>query len=164
MRVGKPHHLVPCKSNINTLRRNAPFGDIPDDKTKYWILADKVFIRPDKRYLDSYSESTAGFFEPREALKGDIPRSLFYFFTVYGHTITKKNSSFFTSMLPDLCRWHRSDKVDSTEYKKSIAIARIQSNINPFVFDPSLAERCYCYAYPTTPAKSFSVNIYPNPS
>ncbi|HMR86801.1 MAG TPA: endonuclease, partial [Saprospiraceae bacterium] len=96
MRVGKPHHLVPCKSNINTLRRNAPFGEILDDKTKYWILDDKVFIRPDKRFLDNYSESTSGFFEPREDKKGDIARSLFYFFTVYGQNITKKNRSFFT--------------------------------------------------------------------
>ena len=162
--LGDLHHLVPCKSNINTLRRNAPFGEIPDDKTKYWIMDDKVFIRPDKRFLDSYSESTSGFFEPREAKKGDIARSLFYFFTVYGHNMTKKNRSFFTSMLPDLCRWHRSDKVDSIEYKKSIAIARIQSNVNPFIFDPSLAERCYCSAYPSTPEKSYFFNIYPNPS
>jgi len=162
--LGDLHHLVPCKSNINTLRRNAPFGDIPDDKTKYWILHDKVFTRPDKRYLDSYSESASGFFEPREALKGDIARSLFYFFTVYGHNMTKKNRSFFTSMLPDLCRWHRSDKVDSTEVKRSLAIARIQSNVNPFVFDPSLAERCYCNNYPSITQKPYNVNIYPNPS
>ena len=162
--LGDLHHLVPCKSNINILRRNAPFGDIPDDKTKYWILDDKVFTRSDKRYLDNYSESISGFFEPREAKKGDIARSLFYFFTVYGYTITKKNKSFFTSMLPDLCRWHRADKVDSTEYKRSMAIARIQSNVNPFIFDPSLVERCFCNVYPTTTEKPYTVNIYPNPS
>ncbi len=162
--LGDLHHLVPCKSNINTLRRNAPFGDIPDDKTKYWILNDKVFIRPDKRYLDNYSESISGFFEPREAKKGDIARSIFYFFTIYGHSMTKKNKSFFTSMLPDLCRWHRSDKVDSTEYKRSLAIARIQSNVNPFIFDPSLVERCFCSSYPSTTEKPYTVNMYPNPS
>ena len=67
-------------------------------------------------------------------------------------------------MLPDLCRLHRSDKVDSTEIKRSMDIARIQSNVNPFIFDPSLAERCYCAAYPAVPEKSYSVNIYPNPS
>ena len=67
-------------------------------------------------------------------------------------------------MLSDLCRWHRSDKTDSSEVKRSIAIARIQSNVNSFVFDPSLAERCFCAAYPTITEKSYSVNIYPNPS
>jgi len=45
-----------------------------------------------------------------------------------------------------------------------MAIGRIQSNVNPFIFDPSLAERCYCTAYPDKPIKTFTVNIYPNPS
>jgi hypothetical protein len=67
-------------------------------------------------------------------------------------------------MLPDICRWNRKDRVDSTELNRTLAIARIQSNINPFIFDPSLAERCFCAAYPTAPEKSYSVNIYPNPS
>jgi hypothetical protein len=89
---------------------------------------------------------------------------MFYFYTFYRSEADKKSKTFFTSMLPDLCRWHRSDKVDSTEIKRSITIARIQSNVNPFIFDPSLAERCYCAAYPDKPEKSYSVNIYPNPS
>ena len=67
-------------------------------------------------------------------------------------------------MLPDICRWHRIDKVDLPEQNRSMAIARIQSNINPFVFDPSLPDRCYCTAYPNIPEKTYSVNIYPNPS
>ena len=67
-------------------------------------------------------------------------------------------------MLPDLCRWHRMDKVDSVEWKKTMAIARIQSNINPFIFDPSLAERCFCAEYPAKPTKIYTINIFPNPS
>ncbi len=67
-------------------------------------------------------------------------------------------------MLPDLCRWHRFDKVDPTEILRSFAVFRIQSNINPFIFDPSLAERCYCSAHRDMPPKIYIVNIYPNPS
>ena len=67
-------------------------------------------------------------------------------------------------MIPDLCSWHRSDKADSAEINRSLTIARIQSNVNPFIFDPSLAERCFCAPYPDIPTKSYSVNIYPNPS
>ncbi len=67
-------------------------------------------------------------------------------------------------MLPDLCRWHRLDKVDSTEIIRSLAVARIQSNFNPFIFDPSLAERCYCASYPDKLIKIYGVNIFPNPS
>lgn len=138
------HNQVPSKSNINIMRKNAPFSDIPDDKTKYWLLDDKVSTRPDQKLIYHYSESTSNMFEPRESKKSDIARALFYFYTIYGVTLLKKSLSFFTSMLPDICRWHGKDKVDSTEYNRTMAIGRIQSNINPFVIDPTLAERCFC--------------------
>jgi Endonuclease I len=162
--LGDLHHLVPSKSNINTMRKNAPFSDIPDDKTKYWLLGDKVFTRPDHKLIDQYSESTSNIFEPRESKKGDIARALFYFYAIYGATLSKKSKSFFTSMLPDICRWHRIDRVDSTEILRSLAIARIQSNVNPFIFDPSLVERCFCKIHRDNPPKIQIVNIYPNPS
>lgn len=103
-------------------------------------------------------------FVPRESKKGDIARALFYFYAIYGASLSKKSKSFFTSMLPDICRWNRSEKADSTEIFRSFAISRIQSNINPFIFDPSFAERCYCATYPDKPITLYSVNIYPNPS
>jgi hypothetical protein len=155
---------VPARASINALRKNAPFQDIPDEQTKYWIHKDKVLTTMPRTQIHQYSESKSNAFEPLEKRKGDIARSMFYFYTFYRSEADKKSKTFFTSMLPDLCRWHRSDKIDSTEIKRSLAIARIQSNINPFVFDPSLSERCYCAAYPTIPEKSYSLNIYPNPS
>ena len=162
--LGDMHHLVPAKATINTMRKNAPFSDIPDDKTKYWLLGDKVFTRPDQKLIDQYSESTSNIFEPRESNKGNIARSLFYFYSIYGATLPGKSRSFFTSMLPDICRWHRTDKVDTSELNRTMAIGRIQTNINPFVFDPSLAERCYCATYPDIPEKIYSINLFPNPS
>jgi hypothetical protein len=162
--LGDLHHLVPSKSNINTMRKNAPFSDIPDDKTKYWLLDDKVFMRPDQKRIDQYSESSSNVFEPRESKKGDIARALFYFYAIYGATFSKKSKAFFTSMLPDICRWHRTDRVDSTEYSRTMAIGRIQSNINPFVIDPTLAERCFCKTHTDIPPKIHIINIFPNPS
>ena len=158
------HHLVPARAAINTLRKNAPFQDIPDEQTKYWIHMDKVITTIPRTQIHLYSESKSNAFEPIEYRKGDIARSMFYFYTFYRSEADKNSRTFFTSMLPDLCRWHRIDKIDSTELKRSLAIARIQSNINPFAFDPSLAERCYCAEYPNKPTITYSVNIYPNPS
>lgn len=158
------HHLVPTRANINTLRRNAPFAEIPDVQTKYWIHKEKVITTIPGNDIHLHSESKSSAFEPVEFRKGDIARSMFYFYTFYRNEADKKSKTFFSSMLPDLCRWHRSDKVDSTEIKRTFAIARIQSNINPFIFDPSLAERCYCAEYPDKHIKTYSVNIYPNPS
>ncbi len=162
--LGDLHHLVPARATINALRKNSPFQDIPDDQTKYWIHQDKVTTTMPRTYINQYSEFKSNAFEPLENRKGDIARSLFYFYTFYKSAADKKSKTFFSSMLPDLCRWHRSDKADSIEIKRSLAIARIQSNVNPFIFDPSLAERCYCAAYPSIPEKSYSVNIYPNPA
>jgi Endonuclease I len=162
--LGDLHHLVPARATVNTLRKNSPFTDIPDEQTKYWINRDKVLTTIPRTQIHQYSESRSNAFEPLEYRKGDIARSMFYFYTFYRLEADKKSKTFFTPMLPDLCRWHRSDNVDSTELNRSLAIARIQSNVNPFIFDPTLAERCYCAAYPATPEKSYSVNIYPNPS
>jgi len=158
------HHLVPARATINTLRRNAPFKDIPDEQTKYWIHKDKVITIIPGKDIHLYSESKSNVFEPIEFRKGDIARSMFYFYTFYRSEANRKSKTFFSSMLPDLCRWHRSDKVDSNEILRSFAIATIQSNINPFIFDPSLAERCYCADYPDMPIKTYTLTIYPNPS
>ncbi len=162
--LGDLHHLVPVRAAINTLRKNAPFQDIPDDQTKYWIHKDKVITFIPRKDIHLYSESKSNAFEPIEYRKGDIARSMFYFYTFYRGDADKKSKTYFTSMLPHLCRWHRSDRVDAIEINKSFAIARIQSNVNPFIFDPSLAERCYCVAYPDKPANTYAVNIYPNPT
>ena len=158
------HHLVPARATINTMRKNAPFQDIPDEQTKYWIHKDKILTTKPRTQTHQYSESKSNAFEPLEYRKGDIARSMFYFYTIYRSEADKKSKTFFTSMLPDLCRWHRIDKIDSTEILRSIDIARIQSNVNPFIFDSSLAERCFCAAYPHKPIKVYTVNIYPNPS
>jgi hypothetical protein len=162
--LGDLHHLVPTRANINTLRRNAPFAEIPDVQTKYWIHKDKVITITPGKDIHLYTESKSNAFEPIEFRKGDIARAVFYFYTFYKSEADKKNITFFSSMLPDLCRWHRSDIVDSTEILRSFAIASIQSNINPYIFDPSIAERCYCAAYPDISSKTNTVNIYPNPS
>jgi hypothetical protein len=158
------HHLVPARAPINTLRKNAPFQDIDDDQTKYWIHKDKVITSIPIKDIHLYSESKSNAFEPIENRKGDVARAMFYFYTFYRSEADKKSKTFFSSMLPDLCRWQRTDKVDSTEIHRSFSIARIQSNINPYIFDPSLAEQCHCAAYPDKPNKIYTVNIYPNTS
>ena len=162
--LGDLHHLVPVRATINSLRRNAPFMDIPDHQTQYWIRDNQLLHSMPSSHMEEYSESQHKAFEPIESVKGDIARSLFYFYTIYQKEAIKKNPHYFTSMLSDLCRWQRIDPVDSTEYKKTMTIGRIQSNINPFIIDPSLAERCYCSTITDIPDKTVSVTIYPNPS
>jgi len=87
------HHLVPVKSTINTLRKNYPFREIEDNKTKYWILNDKVLTKPDNKIIDQYSESATAAFEPRENIKGDIARSIFYCHSIYKSDADKKSKT-----------------------------------------------------------------------
>ena len=162
--IGDLHHLVPAKATINTLRKNAPYMDVEDTKTRYWLLGDKVFLVPDRNKIDAYSEYVSGGFEPRESKKGDVARSIFYFYTLYHQQANKSDNRFFPSMLTDLCRWHRKDIVDSAEWNKTMSIGRIQGNVNPFVIDATLAERCSCSAVISESPKSYIMELYPNPT
>jgi len=69
--LGDLHHLVPTRANINTLRRNAPFAEIPDAQTKYWIYKDKVITIIPRKDIHLYSESKTTAFEPSEFRKGN---------------------------------------------------------------------------------------------
>ena len=158
------HHLVPAKATINILRKNAPFKEIEDIKTKYWLICDKVALVPDSTKIDAYSEYAPGSFEPRESKKGNVARSIFYFYTLYHQQANKIDNRFFSSMLPDLCRWDKRDLVDSTEWNKTMAIGRIQSNVNPFVIDATLAERCFCVSVISEKSKSYTLELTPNPT
>ncbi|MBK7699822.1 MAG: hypothetical protein IPJ39_14410 [Saprospiraceae bacterium] len=105
------------------------------------MLYDKVFTRPDLNVIDKYSESTSNLFRPVNPkgtkfslwLMAESPGH-FSIFTPSIALLWFRSHMHFSSMLPDICRWHRIDKVDLPEQNRSMAIARIQSNINPFCF------------------------------
>ena len=71
MRVGEPHHLVPARTTKNNLRKNAPFHDIHDDQTKFWLHKDKVLTAVPRKDINLYSESKSNAFESVESRKGD---------------------------------------------------------------------------------------------
>lgn len=91
--------------------------------------------------VEDYNESISDLFEPRESIKGDIARAIFYFYTVHK---SQADESFFTQQKQDLCNWNKKDLPSSGEIKRSHAIAQLQGNENPFVIDPTLADRAYC--------------------
>ena len=78
------HHLYPCRGNVNSSRGNEPFGEISDNQTdKWWRLNYSTTSIPNE-HIDEYSEvDNSGRFEPREDVKGNIARSMFYFYTMY---------------------------------------------------------------------------------
>ncbi|MBK9255272.1 MAG: endonuclease [Saprospiraceae bacterium] len=139
------HHLYPSRVKTNSDRANNPFGEIPDAQTKIWYLKTTELSFPPTVNRDLYSESTPTKFEPRESVKGNIARSVFYFYTMYRQESNNSDPNFFGIQLADLCDWQFTDPVDETEWNRTHKIATYQGGkTNPFVLDCSLAARLYC--------------------
>jgi len=135
------HHLFPSDAKINGERGNKPFGEIQDAQTKKWLKGESsITIKPNSG-IDDYNESISSLFEPRESIKGDIARAIFYFYTVHK---SQADDSFFAQQKKDLCNWNKLDFPSSQEITRSHAIAKLQGNENPFVIDRTLADRAYC--------------------
>lgn len=143
------HHLFPARIPVNEARGNSPFADIPDTQTQQWFRGTQVLSNAPSQHRDQYSESRTGLFEPREAVKGDLARAVFYFYTMYRAQANAANPDFFESQRPTLCQWAAQDPADAAEWTKTWRIAPYQEGKpNPFVVDCTLAQRCWC---PETP-------------
>jgi hypothetical protein len=138
------HHLYPSRVKTNADRGNEPYGDSPDNATLKWYRDKEELTSKPTSGIDEYSEQGQGIFEPREKVKGDIARSIFYIYTIYREEVKAVNPDFFEIQKTTLCRWHNEDAVDEKEWKRSQAIAKYQGNNNPFVLDCSLVARMYC--------------------
>ena len=92
-------------------------------------------------------------FEPRDAVKGDVARMLFYMDTRYeGQDITPdlelvdRVTSVGEAKLGTLCRlieWHKNDPVDEVEISRNNRIYEFQGNRNPFIDHPEWATLLY---------------------
>ncbi len=152
------HHLYPCKDNVNSSRSNDPFGEIPNSNADRWYRLDEVLYIVPSMNIDEYSEKEnddPDYFEPRESVKGDIARSMFYFYAMYQ---TSANTAFWNSQKEVLHDWHYADPVDAAELARTWAIASYQDNMpNPFLIDPTLVSRIWFHL----PAPEIT-NIYAN--
>lgn len=173
------HHLYPSRVKANSDRGNFPFGNISDAQTEIWYYKNTERTSAPANFRDAYSEGirgTNGKFEPRESVKGDIARSLFYFYTMYKAQADAADPTFFQQMKSDICQWHYDDPVDRKEWERNQKIAHYQGGKeNPFVLDCSLISRAYCNnidqaceALVSTTENIIStqnsIKIYPNPS
>ena len=142
------HHLYPSRGNVNSSRGNKPFDEIDDSQTDKWWRLDYYETSIPSQFIDEFSEvdNDNEKFEPREDVKGNIARSMFYFYTIYNDVA---NQNFFDIQKDILYNWHKEDPVDEIELSRTYAIASYQNNIpNPFVLDSSLIKRIWffdCY-------------------
>jgi len=134
------HHLRPCKRNVNSSRGNNPFGEANSSQVNHWYWLEYDLTSPPSQNIDQYSESASNIFEPREDMKGDIARSIFYFYTMYSEVA---DDNFFNIQKDQLYQWHQLDPITSQEIIRTNKISEYQNYPNPFIIDESLIQRCY---------------------
>ncbi len=130
------HHLRPCDRSVNADRGNLDFdnGGSPQGEA------------PDTYYdFDSW--------EPRDEIKGDIARMVFYMDVRYGpHSFVDLEIVDNTGTSPGspelgkfstLLSWHLADPVDGWEQSRNDKIYNIQGNRNPFIDHPEFVELIY---------------------
>ena len=135
------HALRPCKDNVNSARGNKPFNEVVDEQPTTWYWQDIGTSNIPSSNIDDYSENHGSYFEPREERKGDIARTMFYFYTIYSDIA---DEYFFAVQKEILKTWHDQDPANEEEISRTWQIAEYQENKpNPFILDETLVERAY---------------------
>lgn len=121
------HHLFPALAEANEKRGNFPYGIVQQVS---WQFGGS------RQGTDSRGVQV---FEPRESVRGDVARALFYVALRYGNM-----RGFLTAADEALLRqWYWLDTVDSWERERTQRVARLQGRANPFVERPQLLERLW---------------------
>ena len=128
------HHLKPSDVQANSSRGNKDFD---------YVVNGKLVTNTTNSY---YSSNAV---EPRDEVKGDIARMLFYMAVRYeSHdkvdlelTDSANNStdSNFMGKLSTLLEWHLEDLPDEFELRRNEIIYSYQKNRNPFIDHPEFA-------------------------
>ena len=166
------HHLFPARSAVNSARSNLPFAEVTDSQASAWYrdLDVQAAPPPDRDGWSERDGRTA--WEPREAAKGDVARALFYLAAVYADLV---DLDWFEPQRATLLAWHAADPPSATDAARSDRVAAFQTGcaagpcVNPFVADPSLADRAFASRPTSTDsdadATPFSLGPpHPNPT
>ena len=146
------HHLRSTEVRANQDRGNLKFGTIPDNEVDRWYNKSSrddtgliyTTTPPPQAERGQWSKIKQNDrFESKLDTKGDIARSMFYFYTIYRAEADAEDSGFFSSMDDALLEWHDIDKVDSDELLRTETISTWQGNVNPFVMDTTLVRRAF---------------------
>lgn len=123
------HHLLTTFMHPNSLRGNLPFGEV--GKAREYSN-------------NGGAKIGGGVFEPPDFSKGKVARAVLYFYMRYfDRNITQGNFNrrFWDNNLEMFLRWNREHPPDSDELIRNNRVESFQGNRNPFIDDPSLAER-----------------------
>ncbi len=134
------HHLRPCHIIVNSSRGNKDF----DNGGEEYVVPN---VGPTGCYATTYT------WEPRDAVKGDVARMIFYMATRYegdsgepdlevvDYAPSAPNLEPVHGVLSALFQWHIDDPVDEwEEYRNDIIYEDYQQNRNPYIDHPEFVE------------------------
>ncbi|MBE0655519.1 MAG: endonuclease, partial [Bacteroidales bacterium] len=137
------HHLRPEDDVVNSARNNRSFDNCVTCKE---VVSSGV-------NTGSYFDLNLYTFEPRDAVKGDVARMIFYMATRYEgengepdlelteNILADSDKSPFHGRLSTLLEWNREDPVDDWERNRNEVIyTQFQHNRNPYIDIPDLVE------------------------
>lgn len=137
------HHLRPSNPSANSSRGNKPYSEI-SNRENYKKSTNGLFY--------GYSNNT--YFEPRDEVKGDVARIIFYLLVRYpesdGYRITSVASS-----MDMLLKWNAQDPVDVLEKNRNQKAYEIQGNRNPFIDNPDFANQIFASSNLKTSANPY---------
>jgi endonuclease I len=155
------HQLRPADASVNSAKSNRDF-----DWGVYEYLDKGV---PTNCYQDDY------IWEPRDKVKGDVARIIFYMATRYEGDDGEPNLEIVDYVnsagdsynplygkLITLLAWHKNDPVDTWEQNRNNMIySQYQNNRNPFIDHPEYVDSIWSqtiFEEPTNHVKDFIVN------
>ena len=128
--------IRPCHGSANSARSNKPFGEVLDGSAQWYGIdgsGNYLSTGSTPSNPDDFSEGTGNLWEPREEFKGDVARSVFYFYTMYP---TQAGDISGVCDPAILYAWHLEDPVSPVEITRNDRTESAQGNRNPYVDHP----------------------------
>ena len=152
------HHIRPTDASVNSSRGNLDFD-----------MGGSLVPETTGCYKDGDS------FEPRDAVKGDVARMIFYMATRYDGSDGVPNLEVVDQVstspnprhgkLSQLILWNAQDPPDAFETNRNDVIYYdYQNNRNPFIDHPEYVDAIWGDPSSIQTTTSMEVSIYPNPS
>jgi endonuclease I len=171
------HHLRACDGSVNSSRNNRNFDN----------CITCVNVDDEGAATGSLRDANLWTFEPRDDVKGDVARMIFYMAVRYegegsepdlelvNTLLSKTDQAPNHSVLTTLLEWNKIDPVSAWEQNRNeIIYTQFQLNRNPFIDYPEIAEYIWgdsinavWMAHPLstiTNNTTSSIEAYPNPT
>ncbi len=125
------HNIFACEGKINAERSNKIFAEGGSVVTVHGHTTE--------------CKQTNDTFEPCDAAKGEVARSVMYGTVMYSYTMTNEIESIYLAL-----KWHLEHPITTRDIKRNEVVYKNQGNRNPFVDHPEYA----CHIWGSTNAQT----------